>query len=54
MMVAGIVAFIAQAKYDSIILELITLSSAIALLVRVTLGYKRMYDRSVLTLVRHL
>ena len=42
----GLVAFIAQAKYDSIILELITLSSAVVLLVRVVLGYKRMNDRS--------
>lgn len=43
--IAGLVAFVAQAKYDSIILELITLSSAIVLLVRVVLGYKRMNDR---------
>lgn len=42
---AGLVAFIAQAKYDSVILELITLSSALVLLVRVVLGYKRMNDR---------
>ncbi len=35
----------AQAKYDSIVLELITLSSAVVLIVRVVLGYKRMYDR---------
>ena len=42
---AGLVAFIAQAKYDSIILEVVTFSSAIVLAVRVILGYKRMYDR---------
>ena len=42
---AGLAAFVAQAKYDSVILELITLSSAVVLLVRVVLGYKRMYDR---------
>lgn len=38
-------AFIAQAKYDSTILELITLSSAIVYASRVFLGYKRMNDR---------
>ena len=43
---AGLAAFIAQAKYDSIVLEIITLSSAVVLLVRVVLGYKRMYNRS--------
>ena len=42
---AGLAAFVAQAKYDSIVLELITLSSAVVLIVRVVLGYKRMYDR---------
>lgn len=42
---AGLVAFLAQAKYDSVILELITFSSAIVLLGRVVLGYKRMNDR---------
>ena len=35
----------AQAKFDSVILEAITLGSAIVLATRVVLGYKRMYDR---------
>ena len=42
---AGLLAFIAQAKYDSIILEIVTFASACVLVVRVVLGYKRMYDR---------
>lgn len=42
---AGLVAFIAQAKYDNPILEIVTFASAIVLVTRVVLGYKRMYDR---------
>ncbi|KAK9789378.1 hypothetical protein WJX73_004782 [Symbiochloris irregularis] len=42
---AGLLAFIAQAKYDSIVLEIVTFASACVLVVRVVLGYKRMYDR---------
>ena len=42
----GILAFIAQAKYDSVILDIITLGSLFVLITRVVLGYKRMYDRS--------
>ena len=42
---AGLVSFIAQAQFDSIILEVITLASAVVLATRVVLGYKRMYDR---------
>jgi hypothetical protein len=34
-----------QAKYDSIILDIITLVTASAFLTRVLLGYKRMADR---------
>jgi hypothetical protein len=41
----GLVAWIAQAKYDSVILEVVTLVSGVALLVRIFLGYKRMADR---------
>ena len=44
-LVTGLLAFIAQAKYDSIILEIVTFASACVLVVRVVLGYKRMYDR---------
>ena len=42
---AGLVSFIAQAQFDSIILEAITFASAIVLATRVVLGYKRMNDR---------
>ncbi|BDA43110.1 hypothetical protein COCOBI_04-1210 [Coccomyxa sp. Obi] len=43
--VAGLAAFIAQAKYDSFILEVITTVSAVTLAVRVILGYNRMAQR---------
>ena len=49
-MLAGLVSFIAQAQFDSIILEVITLASAVVLATRVVLGYKRMYDRWALAL----
>ena len=42
---AGLVSFIAQAQFDSVILEAITFASAIVLATRVVLGYKRMNDR---------
>ncbi len=42
---AGLLAFVAQAKYDSFILEVITTVSAVTLVVRVILGYNRMAQR---------
>ena len=42
---SGLAAFIAQAKYDSFILEVITTVSAVTLAVRVILGYNRMAQR---------
>ena len=42
---AGLLAFIAQAKYDSPILELISIISASSLLFRVSLGYWRLAQR---------
>ena len=42
---AGLAAFAAQAKYDSFILEAITLASAATLATRVVLGYQRMAQR---------
>lgn len=50
LLLAGLVAFIAQAKYDNPILEIVTFASAIVLVTRVVLGYKRMYDRYAITL----
>jgi hypothetical protein len=44
---AGLAAFAAQAKYDSFILEAITLASAATLATRVVLGYQRMAQRCV-------
>jgi hypothetical protein len=45
MLAAGLLAFIAQAKYDSFILEVITIISATSLLSRVVLGYWRLAQR---------
>lgn len=45
MLAAGLLAFIAQAKYDSFILEVITVISATSLLSRVVLGYWRLAQR---------
>ncbi len=42
---AGLMAFVAQAKYDSFILEIITIASATSLLSRVVLGYWRLAQR---------
>ena len=42
---AGLLAFVAQAKYDSFILEIITIASATSLLSRVVLGYWRLAQR---------
>jgi hypothetical protein len=42
---AGLLAFAAQAKYDSLILDIITTVSATSLLVRVGLGYRNMANR---------
>ena len=42
---AGLLAFAAQAKYDSFILEIITIASATSLLSRVILGYWRLAQR---------
>jgi len=42
---AGLAAFVAQAKYDSPILEIITIISATSLLSRVVLGYWRLAQR---------
>lgn len=42
---AGLLAFAAQAKYDSLILDIITIVSATSLLIRVTLGYRNMAQR---------
>ncbi|GMH42130.1 hypothetical protein BSKO_10049 [Bryopsis sp. KO-2023] len=41
----GLVAVGAQAKYDSVLLEIATFASVVVYLVRVFLGYKRMFDR---------
>ena len=41
----GLLAFAAQAKYDSFILEIITIASATSLLSRVILGYWRLAQR---------
>jgi hypothetical protein len=43
--IAGLVAVLAQARYESVVLEVVTLVSASAALVRVVLGYQRMGDR---------
>ncbi|KAG1668383.1 hypothetical protein FOA52_004893 [Chlamydomonas sp. UWO 241] len=43
--IAGLVAVLAQARYESVVLEAVTIVSASAALVRVVLGYQRMGDR---------
>ena len=44
-------ALLAQLKFDSVILEVITVASAVAFVGRVTLSYKRLNDRWVVVLV---
>eukprot|EP00955_Chlamydomonas_euryale_P027318 288160-Chlamydomonas_euryale.AAC.1 len=41
----GLFAVLAQARYESVVLEVVTLVSASAALVRIVLGYQRMGDR---------
>ncbi|GFH09653.1 uncharacterized protein HaLaN_04834, partial [Haematococcus lacustris] len=41
----GLVALLAQARYDSLLLDLVTLLSASVFVLRIALGFKRMDDR---------
>ena len=41
----GVAAFAAEAKYDSLLLDIISFVSAIALATRIILGYRRMSQR---------
>lgn len=43
--ISGLGALLAQARYDSILLEIVTLVSAGVFIVRVVLGYQRMVER---------
>jgi hypothetical protein len=42
---AGLAGLAAQARYDSVLVDVITFGSAAVLLVRIVLGYQRMADR---------